>query len=208
MRLSRRGGPSVPSAEDAVPPRSTPDGGSRHGPPVPGRYRGLAGRRDDRARYPGAGGCLIPWRFRTRPESWSALPHRTSGRCRLGTGKLVLHVHGSGQSPRTCVHPEDRVALMERHPGLMGRPDPADGTDLLEENREGQDSESHGARSGSGPRARGTRWSEARTNVKMGQGPARSEGAAGSLRGGGYDGRCERCGTHSPRCGYVDGVVE
>ena len=25
---------------------------------------------------------------------------------------------------------------MERHPGLMGRPDPTDGTDLLEENRE------------------------------------------------------------------------
>ena len=37
-------------------------------------------------------------------------------------GNLVLHVHGSGQSPRTCVHPEDRVALMERHRGLMGRP--------------------------------------------------------------------------------------
>ena len=97
MRLSRRGGPSVPSAEDAVPPRSTPDGGSRHGPPVPSRYRGLAGNRDDRARYPGAGGCLIPWRFRTRPESWSAPPHRTSGRCRLSTGKP--------RSPRPRVGP-------------------------------------------------------------------------------------------------------
>ena len=97
MRLSRRGDPSVPSAEDAVPPRSTPDGGCRYGPPVPGRYRGLAGRRDDRARYPGAGGCLIPWRFRTRPESWSAPPHRTSGRCRLSTGKP--------RSPRPRVGP-------------------------------------------------------------------------------------------------------
>ena len=97
MRLSRRGGPSVPSAEDAVPPRSTPDGGSRHGPPVPGRYRGLAGNRDDRACYPGAGGCLIPWRFRTRPESWSAAPHRTSVRCRLSTGKP--------RSPRPRVGP-------------------------------------------------------------------------------------------------------
>ena len=38
-------------------------------------------------------------------------------------GNLVLHVHGSGQSPRTCVHPEDRVAPMERNRGLMGRPD-------------------------------------------------------------------------------------
>ena len=38
-------------------------------------------------------------------------------------GNLVLHVHGSGQSPRTCVHPENRVAPMERNRGLMGRPD-------------------------------------------------------------------------------------
>ena len=119
-------------------------------------------------------------------------------------GNLVLHVHGSGQSPRTCVHPEDRVALMERHPGLMGRPDPADGTDLLEENREGQDPESHGARSGSGPRARGTRVAGAHRQgrkwvgaprarnalergedkpVKVGQGPAR--GRRGRLPTGG-----------------------
>ena len=38
-------------------------------------------------------------------------------------GNLVLHVHGSGQSPRTCVHPENRVAPMERNRGLMGRLD-------------------------------------------------------------------------------------
>ena len=75
---------------------------------------------------------------------------------------------------------------MERHPGLMGRPDPADGTDLLEEKREGQDPESHGARSGSGPRARGTRLDRGGWPSSAPSGPRAR-------------------GTH---CGCVDGVVE
>ena len=178
MRLSRRRGPSVPSAEDAVPPRSTSDGGNRH----PSRADTAGWRAAGTTPHAtlGAGGCLGPSRgqhLRTEllaGAAWAGKPRSPRPGVRANRRER-------------CVHPEDRAALMEGDPGLMGRPNRRMGQTCSK--RTGRD-----------------RTRNCTVHV-AGRGPARRRRGR-LIRGAGYDGCCEGCGTHSPRCGCVDGVVE